>query len=447
MIILTILTTVATHQATSLPAQANSSAYTDSAAPQSTAGSLDPVNNTGTVSQAEASNVGGSELPQRDRRLLHVPSRSSSHNIQPSPTSTGLSGATASDPTASIHRQSKESRSSLARGRNGSAASSRRSTTSPKAAVGPGEATSPQPTTISTTKPKKKRFLSFLNCCGVPDHANTMDSTDTASPNKVTKVHDQSRQTTASKPGTAGGSESGVALSTLSPEGHNGTTGGQSAQLPTTPATKSAMEPAMPQNADTTTESPTTNFIAVPRDQPLPPLQSATGAAADSDGSHPSSTPDVIVQAPTPVITQQERTVPTQSQPQPPVQSNQDEEGDVQMQEQAAPHQVNIEPVAPVVSEERSSVAVMPPPPPIQASEDSGNPSEDVVPADAQEDRQSWLLPPIAPRFVGKKCLVLDLDETLVHSSFKVSHISRSSEEFVTNVRQDLTSSRFHYSC
>jgi RNA polymerase II subunit A small phosphatase-like protein len=30
------------------------------------------------------------------------------------------------------------------------------------------------------------------------------------------------------------------------------------------------------------------------------------------------------------------------------------------------------------------------------------------------------LLPPIAPRFQGKKCLVLDLDETLVHSSFKV---------------------------
>ena len=29
------------------------------------------------------------------------------------------------------------------------------------------------------------------------------------------------------------------------------------------------------------------------------------------------------------------------------------------------------------------------------------------------------LLPPQDPRDVGKKCLVLDLDETLVHSSFK----------------------------
>ncbi len=36
--------------------------------------------------------------PKKSRGLLHVPSRSSSQRIQPSPTSTGLSGATASDP-------------------------------------------------------------------------------------------------------------------------------------------------------------------------------------------------------------------------------------------------------------------------------------------------------------------------------------------------------------
>ena len=29
------------------------------------------------------------------------------------------------------------------------------------------------------------------------------------------------------------------------------------------------------------------------------------------------------------------------------------------------------------------------------------------------------LLPPVAPKHAGRKCLVLDLDETLVHSSFK----------------------------
>ena len=34
----------------------------------------------------------------------------------------------------------------------------------------------------------------------------------------------------------------------------------------------------------------------------------------------------------------------------------------------------------------------------------------------------TWLLPPISQNLKGKKCLVLDLDETLVHSSFKVIH-------------------------
>ena len=58
---------------------------------------------------------------------------------------------------------------------------------------------------------------------------------------------------------------------------------------------------------------------------------------------------------------------------------------------------------------------VLPPPPPV-----SPPPTSDESAPDATEQKQQWLLPPIAPRFQGKKCLVLDLDETLVHSSFKV---------------------------
>jgi RNA polymerase II subunit A small phosphatase-like protein len=40
------------------------------------------------------------------------------------------------------------------------------------------------------------------------------------------------------------------------------------------------------------------------------------------------------------------------------------------------------------------------------------------------KERQQWLLPPLRPEFEGRKCLVLDLDETLVHSSFKVGNFS-----------------------
>ncbi|GBB87117.1 hypothetical protein RclHR1_13570007 [Rhizophagus clarus] len=38
------------------------------------------------------------------------------------------------------------------------------------------------------------------------------------------------------------------------------------------------------------------------------------------------------------------------------------------------------------------------------------------------EIENKWLLGPIGPEHIGRKCLVLDLDETLVHSSFKLIH-------------------------
>ncbi|KAL4763409.1 putative general stress response phosphoprotein phosphatase Psr1/2 [Aspergillus foveolatus] len=52
----------------------------------------------------------------------------------------------------------------------------------------------------------------------------------------------------------------------------------------------------------------------------------------------------------------------------------------------------------------------LPPPPPL------GKQPETSV----QERAQQWLLPPALPHLRDRKCLVLDLDETLVHSSFKV---------------------------
>lgn len=55
----------------------------------------------------------------------------------------------------------------------------------------------------------------------------------------------------------------------------------------------------------------------------------------------------------------------------------------------------------------------LPPPPPLVPS---GKPA----PPGSLDGRQQWLLPPPQPHLQNRKCLVLDLDETLVHSSFKV---------------------------
>jgi RNA polymerase II subunit A small phosphatase-like protein len=60
----------------------------------------------------------------------------------------------------------------------------------------------------------------------------------------------------------------------------------------------------------------------------------------------------------------------------------------------------------------------LPPPPPLEQRVDVVQKQTSDM-SEASEP-QKYLLGPIAPRFQGKKCLVLDLDETLVHSSFKV---------------------------
>lgn len=56
---------------------------------------------------------------------------------------------------------------------------------------------------------------------------------------------------------------------------------------------------------------------------------------------------------------------------------------------------------------------VLPPPPPPP-------PAPEPVTASQGGEQQQWLLPPALPHLSNRKCLVLDLDETLVHSSFKV---------------------------
>ena len=67
----------------------------------------------------------------------------------------------------------------------------------------------------------------------------------------------------------------------------------------------------------------------------------------------------------------------------------------------------------------------LPPPPPLSkriAQTQTPVAASDVPPVpDAEpESKQTWLLPPAQPPLKGRKCLILDLDETLVHSSFKI---------------------------
>ncbi|KAJ3121078.1 hypothetical protein HK101_006792, partial [Irineochytrium annulatum] len=63
---------------------------------------------------------------------------------------------------------------------------------------------------------------------------------------------------------------------------------------------------------------------------------------------------------------------------------------------------------------EKTSQAAGPPRPTIMKSAVQGQGNRN-----SRQPEKRWLLKPLAAEDVGKKCLVLDLDETLVHSSFK----------------------------
>ena len=358
------------------------------------------------------------EAPEKKHRgLLHVPSRSSSHKIQPSPTTTGLSGATAGDPRDSLGGRSKESKGSiLGRRRNGSATSSKMSITPPEPTTGPAGTTNP--TISNTTKaeqPKKKGLLSFL-CCGVPDTADNSDLNTSAPPaNKIRKVP-SNRPITASRPDQ----------STITQQNSN----------PTQPFSE---KEALKQDALTEAEpAPATNEAASQeigkktnsgsdviiangelnrpsgdaRDQPLPELPKE--AEASNTVQAGPSNPAVLIQAP--------------HVPDPPVpEAEKDAEGDVKMDaSEPVPAEKEELPVA--QTEEKPT---LPPPPPVPEPQ---APSQNAIaPPEATEQKQTWLLPPIAPRFKGKKCLVLDLDETLVHSSFKVCY-ELTTGEYITDM-------------
>ncbi|KAI8388817.1 HAD-like domain-containing protein [Radiomyces spectabilis] len=58
--------------------------------------------------------------------------------------------------------------------------------------------------------------------------------------------------------------------------------------------------------------------------------------------------------------------------------------------------------------------------PPVDPNEDVASDTPASIPQQTPDEQVVRLLPPIASEHSGLKCLVLDLDETLVHSSFKV---------------------------
>ncbi|KAL1623300.1 hypothetical protein SLS56_008352 [Neofusicoccum ribis] len=382
--------------------------------------------------------TGAEAKPARKPSFLNVPHHGSQTGEEATASGSGLSGATVSDGAESVGRGSK--RSFLGKRRAGSTASSKRSqkaraATSEKAPENAQAVGAAGPAT--QVQPKKKsgvsRILLILNCCGVPEKGNVVGQEESPeAPKKATKlrsVRKQSAPATPAKHKDVSAAESSTADSKEPIEEKAGKSTEAGDRL------AKDFEKQQPLSGDAQADKPVPEPPSASAqekrslDQPLPPIPQPDrlDTAAAEDG------PQVNVQAPTPVVPSEEQAIAdrtpeqqardadiemTDAGPSIPIAANEvsmseDASGQAVQQREQGPTKIDLPPPPPLVDRQAQTS------PPSGSTPQSQDSSLAVTPA---EPPQKWLLPPIKPEFKGKKCLVLDLDETLVHSSFKILH-------------------------
>ena len=338
-------------------------------------------------------------------------------------------------------RSRRGSKTSIAgKQRDGSISSDRRSIQGqPPSAGSVLQPTTTTPPVVAKLEKKKKggisRLFSRLNCCGVPENASAIDLDEQAIPaRKPSKaVHSQARQPTpTSKPNISAAESS----TTGSKEPNEEKIGGpqysslksagepiiQEQQRPNVSKATTISEPTLLRNAE---DQNATQIAPVITSQEsfLPPMEVPSQNQRSDITQQTDSVPEggpVTMAPPTPtVLTPVERqnaiNVPT------PLQDTGD--NDTEM--------VDAPPIEPIADDMQKNVEPnsaapvppLPPPPPVVPRMETSAPGHDrnlINNVSIPNEQQKWLLPPMKPEFRGKKCLVLDLDETLVHSSFKV---------------------------
>lgn len=264
---------------------------------------------------------------------------------------------------------------------------------------------------------KSGGFLGFLNCCGSSDNANGVDD---EAPMPVKKVPAQApAQTTSSKPESIPLQPVPSRPTVPLPE-KNTPRPSEPVQNSATDQEDSSQTPSRSKQENVQGSLDRKASSKDIRNQPLPALPQDVDKGPRDQNS--SSNPSVIVQAPTPIRPKQEGTAPLP----PPPTDQENISRDTEMTDAPPISTGETKAVSINYRDAQSNATILPPPPPLPAPEsgkDSTNAQQESTTADPVEEKQQWLLPPIEPRFHGKKCLVLDLDETLVHSSFKVCSV------------------------
>ncbi|KAK3950913.1 HAD-like domain-containing protein [Pseudoneurospora amorphoporcata] len=238
--------------------------------------------------------------------------------------------------------------------------------------------------------PKKKKggFLAIFGCCGVPDDANGLD----------TPVPSHKLDRIPPRPATA-------SRRTATPS-----------EQPTVSKTQLFEKEPVQQSQPTQEQSKNGKRVSGTSTQDQSTVGERDGESKQTTIVGPgSSSPQASVEPPQ--QTNKEAEVVEE------VVNEKDEEGDVQMPD-AVEESQQASNAADATTEESHTNLPPPPPGPIPAvpSAPTSGALIESPPVFPPDQPQKFLLPPQAPEFKGKKCLVLDLDETLVHSSFKILH-------------------------
>ncbi|KAI1400605.1 NIF-domain-containing protein [Hypoxylon fuscum] len=328
---------------------------------------------------------------RKGRSLLNVPSRSSSQKIQSSPATTGLSGTTADDPRDSIGGNSKESKHSmLGRRRNGSASSHQS-----------GPATNPT-TTPNTSQPnspagapqrrRKGGLLALLGCCVVPNHANTLEGGEDPLPSHKLDKIPQRPLTSSRRTITPSEQNSGSKTQLYEKEKESQSQANAAAQDVSKSTKRASGSTTQDQSTvgDRESDSKQTTLVGVPG-------------------------PSITLNPPVPEDHEAE-TVPAEGP------STKDVDGDVEMADGDATASESAKQPGTGNDDQYSKQVPPPPPGPIPIAAPAAPLVSEDKSVDTEQGVQKFLLPPAEPPLKGRKCLVLDLDETLVHSSFKILH-------------------------
>ena len=397
-------------------------------APPPRSSSREPSLRDGSTGQAAGASAGQGTAGGQN---LGVPGQ----ETEQSSSAAAAGGNASSEKAESIGRRSKRS---LTGRRRDASRTSKRSARQGAADEKERPGSAGQANAPAQPRPKKKGgLLAFLNCCGSSDNDQELGQEQPSQPAKPT---DKSQATRAQQPSSL---RQGQPVSTT------GTSADDSKEVineKTAQPDAPAAAPILPQTSgDAAGDKPVPTADAPPM-QPNAEVRPTEESRSNMNAAEPitgaphvdSATAERDAQTGVPVVGGFDTTSSTAQQDEEPVLDRTPEQAqrdhEIEMSNSGPSLPLSEKDAQEVVDEENQAYerkassemnrSDLPPPPPLQAPQDRSEEQttgQDTAMMTAPEPPQKWLLPPLRPEFTGRKCLVLDLDETLVHSSFKVS--------------------------